>query len=184
MTGQTFPVGGWGNRVIAVPRPRGKAALLRLRSRGSFTAYSATPWIDTPQERSSDAALHFQTWGRSWHPFVLPARYTHLEVDKAGHNGVARWQLGRVPPEDVQPLPASVAGHGTRLLAWKGGPLEMRFEYADHRGGLAFRHHAFESGEPLDVETTGTSRGTVRIGGPGYLWIHSAPAAAWTLRAV
>ncbi|MDN0195375.1 hypothetical protein [Streptomyces sp. S.PNR 29] len=182
MTTQVFPVGGWKRRILAIPRPPGKPALLTLRSRGPITAYSATPWVDTPQERWSDAAL-FHTWGRSWHPFVLPGRYTHLEVHKAGQNGVARWQLDRMLPEDVPPLPAAVVGHGTQLFVWEGGPLEMRYECADRGSGLRFGHHAFESGEPLDVEVTGASRGTVRIGGPGYLWMHSVPAGTWTLKA-
>ncbi|MFF8394776.1 hypothetical protein [Streptomyces sp. NPDC016172] len=183
MTSQTFPAGGWKTRTVAIPRPLGKPALLRLRSRGPITTYFAKPWTDTAQERSSGAAL-FHTWGRSWHPFVLPGRYSHLEVCKARGNGVARWQLDRMLPEDVPPLPTTVAGHGTQLFSWEGEQLEMRYEYAARSGGLQFTHHAFDTGESLEVDRTGTQRGTVRMAGPGYLWVHSAPADDWTLRAV
>ncbi|MDX3307960.1 hypothetical protein ACWGH3_03705 [Streptomyces sp. NPDC054884] len=183
MTSQMFPVGGWEARPVAIPRPLGKPALLRLRSRGPLTSYFATPWIDTAQERSSGAAL-FQTWGRSWHPFVLPGRYTHLEVCKMRGNGVARWQLDRLLPEEVPPLPTTVEGHGTQLFGWEGEQVEMRYEYAGRSGGLRFTHHAFGTGESLEVDRTGTQRGTVRVSGPGYLWVYSAPASDWTLKAV
>lgn len=183
MTSQKFPVGGWRTRTVDIPRPHGQLALLSLRSRGPITTYYATPWIDTPQERSSDAAL-FHTWGRSWHPFVLPGRYTHLEVRKAGGNGVARWQLDRMLPEDVPPMPTTVAGQGTQLFVWEGEQLEMRYECADRSSGLGFRHHAFDTGESLEVDSTGTQRGTVRMAGPGYVWVHSVPASDWTLKAV
>lgn len=183
VTSQTFPVGGWKGRAVAIPRPLGRPALLRLRSRGPITTYFATPWIDTAQERTSGAAL-FQTCGRSWHPFVLPGRYTHLEVSKVRGNGVARWQLDRMLPEDVPPLPTTVAGHGTQLFSWKGEHLEMRYECADRPGGLKFTHHAFDTGESLEVDRTGTRRGTLRMTGAGYLWVHSAPAGDWTLKAV
>ncbi|TPQ18299.1 hypothetical protein [Streptomyces sporangiiformans] len=137
--------------------------------------------IDTPQELSSDAVL-FHTWGRSWHPFVLPGRYTHVEVGKAGKNGVARWQLDRMSPDDVPPLPATVIGHGTRLFTWEGGELELRYECLSRSNGLRFTHHAFDSGEPLDLDRTGTKRGMVRLSGPGYLWVHSVPDGDWTLK--
>ncbi|GAA2425040.1 hypothetical protein [Streptomyces coeruleofuscus] len=183
MTSLTFPVGGWKTRTVAIPRPLGKPALLRLRSRGPITTYFAKPWIDTAQERSSFASL-FQTWGRSWHPFVLPGRYTHLEVCKVRGNGVARWQLDRMRSEDVPPLRTTVAGHGTELFSWEGEHLEMRYEYAARSGGLRFTHHAFDTGESLEMDRTGTQRGTVRMVGPGYLWVHSAPASDWTLQSV
>ncbi|MDG9725725.1 hypothetical protein [Streptomyces sp. DH41] len=144
---------------------------MRLRSRGPVTTYFAAPWIDTPQERTEAAAL-FHTWGRSWHPFVLPGRYTHLEVRKGGENGMARWQLDRLWREDVPAL----------LFAWEGGPLELRYDCAGRARGLGLVHHAFDSGEPLDIDVTGTERGTVRLGGPGYVWVHSSPAGDWTLK--
>ncbi|MFH9575483.1 hypothetical protein [Streptomyces sp. NPDC017230] len=148
-----------------------------------MTSYSVTPWIDTPQERTSAAAL-LGTSGRSWHPFVVPGRYTHLEVKKAGENGVARWQLDRLRPDDVPPLPASVAGHGTQLFTWEGGELELRYESVGRTRGFGVRHQAFDSGEPLDTEVTGTERGTVRLSGPGYVWVSCLLAGDWTLEVV
>ncbi|MFE9093498.1 hypothetical protein [Streptomyces sp. NPDC007264] len=184
MTPQTFPVGGWRRRTVAVHRPQGKPALLRLRSRGPLTTFSAEPRIDTPQEQSSHAAL-FHTWGTSWHPFVLPGRYTHLEVRKVGENGVARWQLDRMRADDLPALPTTAIGRGTRLYTWEGGHLELRYECLSRSTRyLDFRHHAFGTGEPLDFDKTGSTRGTVRLSGPGYLWVHSEPAGDWRLRPV
>ncbi|MGC0373587.1 MULTISPECIES: hypothetical protein [unclassified Streptomyces] len=107
-----------------------------------------------------------------------------MEVRKARGNGVARWQLDRMLPEDVPPLPTAVASHGTRLFSWEGEHLEMRYEYADRSGGLRFTHHAVDTGESLELDRTGTQRGTVHVSGPGYLWVHSAPASDWTLKAI
>lgn len=142
--------------------------------------YHARPWTDNAEELSAGSG--FLTWGRSWHPFVLPGRYTHLEVSKSGKNGVARWQLDRLSPEDVPPLPADIAGQGRQLFVWEGGPLELRYECSERSGALGVTLHAFGSGEPLDVETTGSLRGTVRLSGPGYVGVHPWAGAGWSLK--
>lgn len=177
MTTQVYPTGGWKSRTVRVPRPTGEPALLTLRSRGPLTSFLARPVRDTKEELTEGAFL-FVTKGTAPHPFVLEGSYTHVRVERTGRegNGFARWQLDRLTPDSLTELRDEHSGEGTQLLRWDGSEADFRFAFSggDSARGSCFQFFTARDGTEEPVGTTGTTRGTFSLPGPGYLLVISA----------
>ncbi|MEV7289801.1 hypothetical protein AB0O01_35505 [Streptomyces sp. NPDC093252] len=125
-----------------------------------------------------------QTTGTAPIQFVLPAKYTHVKIQRGSSegNGFARWHLDRVAIDDLRPLRGRVTGTGGEVLAWRGEERSIRFDFPAYKHGhRSLEFFSFENGERISMDREGSTRGTAVIPGPGFIRIQAVQG--WKIEA-